>query len=159
MSDQKVWDVFCSYNWGYQRRNQEKVREIRNKLIYELNISAWMDIEEMKSGELSKKIFEGIANSKVFISFLSPSYLESKNCINELCLAKKCGKEVIFFLSEDPSHNLEQLLETKMPAGFYKHDLKLLRSEEDLIDKVKQVLKNQVSHLFFKTHCYEANLF
>jgi len=145
MQNQKQWDVFCSYNWGSQRKNQTKVREIRNNLICELNITAWMDIVEMQSGELSQKIFEGIANSKVFICFLTPNYLESINCINELCLAKKLAKEMIFFVTDDPSNNIEQLIEKNAPAGFYKNDLQLLRNENELVDKVRQALKNQVS--------------
>jgi hypothetical protein len=142
-----LWDVFCSYNWGSQRKNQTKVREIRSNLIRELNITAWMDIFEMQSGQLSQKIFEGIANSKVFICFLTPSYLESINCINELCLAKKLAKEMIFIVTDDPSNNIEELIEKKAPAGFYKNELKLLRNEQELVDKVRQALKNQVSIL------------
>jgi hypothetical protein len=147
MQIQKQWDVFCSYNWGSQRKNQTKVREIRSNLIRELNITAWMDIFEMQSGQLSQKIFEGIVNSRVFICFLTPSYLESTNCINELCLAKKLAKEMIFIVTDDPSNNIEELIEKKAPAGFYKNELKLLRNEQELVDKVRQALKNQVSIL------------
>ena len=149
MQNQKHWDIFCSYNWGSQRKNQTKVGEIRIKLIRELNISAWMDIIEMQSGELSRKIFEGVANSKIFICFLTPNYLDSVNCINELCLAKKIAKEVIFFVCDDPLQNIEQLLEKKMPAGFYKSDLQLLRNEDELVEKVRRALKNQVSFFLF----------
>ena len=145
MQNQKQWDVFCSYNWGSQRKNQIRVSEIRDKLMHELKITAWLDIIEMQSGQLSRKIFEGVANSKVFICFLTPNYLESINCINELCLAKKLAKEMIFFVTDDPSNNIEHLIEKKAPAGFYKNEFKLLRDEKELVDKVRQALKNQVS--------------
>ena len=99
----------------------------------------------MRSGELSRKIFEGIANSKVFICFLTPNYLESVNCMNELCLAKKLAKEMIFIVTDDPSNNIEELIEKKAPARFYKNELKLIRNEQELVDKVRQALRNQVS--------------
>ena len=96
----------------------------------------------MHSGDLYQKIFEGIASSKVFICFLTSNYLESINCINELCLAKKLAKEMIFFVTDDPSNNIEHLLEKKAPEGFYKNDLQLLRNKNELVDKVRQARKN-----------------
>jgi hypothetical protein len=59
---------------------------------------------------------------------------------------------VIFFVSEDPLSNMEELLETKMPAGFLKHDLKLLRNEEELVQKVRQVLNSQVNYICLIKH-------
>jgi hypothetical protein len=67
MTSNKKWDAFLSYSWGQKCLNQAKVIEICNYLVSELHITAWIDVVEMKSGELSKKIFEGIKGSKLFI--------------------------------------------------------------------------------------------
>ena len=37
------------------------------------------------------------------------------------------------------------MIEKKAPAGFYNKDLKLIRNEEELVDKVRQALRKQVS--------------
>ena len=142
MDSSKEWDVFCSYCWGPQRRNQVKVKDIRDYLMTELGITAWLDIVEMQAGELSRKIYEGIAQSKVIIIFLTPEYLDSKNCINEICLSNKMGKKMIFYISEDLSGNIRELIPKKMPKEVYSENLVFLDDRSELLKAVKEALKN-----------------
>ena len=140
METHKSWDVFCSYCWGEKRRNQEKVKELRSYLIDQLKITAWMDINEMKTGTLSKKVYAGIANSKIVIAFITPEYFDSKNCLNEICLANKCGKNIIFFITEDYSNDIDVVIVKKMPNEVYRKDLVFLRDREQLLEEIKIAL-------------------
>ena len=52
---------------------------------------------------------------------------------------------MIFIVTDDPLNNIEELIEKKALTGFYKKDLKLIRNELELVDNVRQALRNQVS--------------
>jgi hypothetical protein len=138
----KSWDAFFSYSVGPRRLNQEKVVEIRNFLTSELHISSWIDVVEMKSGELSKKVFEGVKGSKLFISFITGEYSDSKNCMNELCLAKKFGKEIIYFINEDTS-GMDHAAITKniiKEIAFYIGTSQFYTRKEDLLSALRNSL-------------------
>jgi hypothetical protein len=94
----------------------------------------------MQSGELSRKIYKGIAQSKIVIIFLTPEYLESKNCINEMCLSKKFAKNMVFFISEDPAGHIMELIQKKMPKEVYRSDIVYLREKEKLLLIVQELL-------------------
>jgi len=78
MGDNKSWDAFVSYTWGPKRSNQEKVIQICNDLSDKLKLTTWIDVVEMQSGELSRKVFEGIKGSKLFFCFITGDYSDSK---------------------------------------------------------------------------------
>jgi hypothetical protein len=139
------------------------VKELRSYLIDQLKITAWMDIYEMKTGTLSKKIYEGIANSKIVIAFITPEYFDSKNCLNEICLAKKCGKNIIFFITEDYAKDIEVIIVRKMPNDVYRKDLVFLRDREQLVEETKSALSRHTVRfknlLFLKKQITEFQLF
>lgn len=141
----KNWDAFFSYNWGIKRSNQKKVIEIRNYITSELQIKTWIDMVEMKSGDLSKNVFNGIKGSKLFICFITSDYSDSKNCMNELCLAKKLGKEIIFYISEDISGMSQDVLTKNVlkEVAFYMGESVYYTRKNDLRDAVKKSLNKQ----------------
>jgi len=141
----KTWVAFLTYNWGPKRFNQKKVIDIRNMLTTEMQIRTWIDVIEMKSGDLSKKVFDAIKNSKIFICFITGDYSDSKNCMNELCLAKKFGKEIIFYVSEDISGMSQDLLTKNVlkEVAFYMGDSTFYTRKIDLKDAVKAALNKQ----------------
>lgn len=145
MDINKNWDVYCSYAKGYNRSNQAKVIEIRNYLVSKLNITTWIDVVEMKTGQLSKKVYEGIVNSHLFLCFINDDYSDDKNCVNELCLAKKFGKEIIFFIYED-TRGMDQEAITKniiKEIAFYIGKSRYYTSKEDLLEAVQISLIRQ----------------
>jgi hypothetical protein len=141
----KTWDVFFSYSAGPKRLNQEKVVEIRNYLTTQLQITSWIDVVEMKTGELSKKVFEGVKGSKMFICFITGEYSDNKNCMNELCLAKKFGKEIIFYVVEDTSGMSQDMLTKNVlkEVAFYMGDDVYYTRKNELVDAVKKALEKQ----------------
>ena len=107
------WDVFFSYHGDTS--NQQKVIEIRNFLISNLRITTWFDsIEVTQPGERSKKIFQGVSNSKIFLCFVTPEYSDSEGCLNELYLAKRLGKKMLFYVSKEDTTGMDQEQLTKM---------------------------------------------
>jgi len=86
-----LMDVFISYNWS----NKEDVLKIKNELSYE-GITVWIDDEQIKGGDwLYEDIVKGIHNSKIIICFLSPDYINSKNCGIEVSLSGDYKKPII----------------------------------------------------------------
>lgn len=70
----KEWDIFISY----AAEDKEIVLELYS-LLQKQNLKVWLDKEELKIGDsVTKNINEGLLNSKYFISFISPNYLNKK---------------------------------------------------------------------------------
>ncbi|KAL5016538.1 hypothetical protein ScPMuIL_006127 [Solemya velum] len=83
--------VFISYQWD----SQTEVKSMRDKLE-RVGFSCWMDIGQMGGGDqLNMRIEEGIRNSKVVIACLSPKYIVSHHCNQELSLADLLNKTII----------------------------------------------------------------
>lgn len=145
MADKKSWDAFVSYTWGPKRSNQEKVIDICNFLNEELKLTTWIDVVQMQEGELSKKVFDGIKRSKLFLCFITGDYSDSKNCMNELCLAKKFAKEIIYYVSEDTSGmSQDQLTKNVLKeVAFYMADAVYYTRKDELLDAVQKALEKQ----------------
>ncbi|XP_069126661.1 uncharacterized protein [Argopecten irradians] len=83
--------VFISYQWDCQ----DEVKALRDRLE-KVGLSCWMDIGQMGGGDqLNIKIDEGIRNSKVVLSCVSPKYVVSHHCNRELSLADLLAKPII----------------------------------------------------------------
>ena len=142
MEFQKSWDLYCSYSNSKNRRNQAKVIEIRNYLVSKLNITTWIDVVEMKNGQLAKKVYEGIANSRLFLCFVTGDYSDDKDCTNELCLAKKFGKEIIYFINEDTTGMDHEAITKNIikEIAFYLGKSQFYTRKEDLLPEVRNSL-------------------
>lgn len=153
------WDVFCSYAKGNNRKNQSRVIEIRNYLVSQLKIKTWIDVVEMKNGQLSKKIYEGILNSKLFICFVTSEYSYDKFCVNELCLAKKFGKEIFFFINED-ARGMNQETITKniiKEIAFYIGASTIFTQKEVLMGAIRESLvKKEVRSIL---NCFHLTIY
>ena len=85
-------DVFLSY----RRADVEFAQKLYNKLK-ETDRGIWVDWENLPPGVegFSDEIQRGIQGSDAFVCILSPSYLESEYCLQELREALKLKKRVI----------------------------------------------------------------
>ncbi|CAH1251192.1 LRRIQ4 [Branchiostoma lanceolatum] len=83
--------VFLSYNWDHQ----DKVLLLHDRL-QERGYSCWMDIKQMGGGDsLYEMMDKGIRGAKVVISCVTPPYAESKNCQDEVALARNLDMPII----------------------------------------------------------------
>ena len=148
MSSKKYWDVYCSYAPG--KTNQEKVIEILKYLTIEFYFKAWLHVFEIQTGEKLTKIYEGITKSHIFLCFVTPDYSENKDCINELCLAKKLGKEIIYFLNVDTTGLNQEMLTQQVlkQVSFYMGDAIYYRKKEELLEPIQKALKNRKVNVF-----------
>ena len=130
------WDVFFSYH--PDKLNQQKVIAIRNYLVLNLRITTWFDsIEVTQPGERAKKIFQGLSNSKLFLCFVTPEYSDNEQCLNELFLAKRLGKKMIFFVYQEDTTgmNQEQLAKDVFKTvSFYLGDNIYYRNKKELLE-------------------------
>lgn len=143
MTIKKSWDIFCSYN-NDNKQNRQRVIDIRNYLVSNLNITTWIDVLEVQSGEKLRKVYEGVTNSNLFLCFVSSDYSDNKDCINELCLAKNFGKKIIFFINEDVSGMKQEMLAINVlkEVTFYMGDTIYYRNKEELLEAIKLALQN-----------------
>ena len=93
---------------------------------------------------LENRFRDGIDNSRVFLSFLAPKYLESKNCNIELSYAHEKNKKIIpIYIKKCESSNwpaalvdIKNYLEPILFARFYRlkeNDLKEENLKKQLI--------------------------
>jgi hypothetical protein len=63
--------------------------------------------------------------------------------MNELCLAKKFGKEIIFFINQDISSMKQEIMTKKVikEVGFYMGDSAYYTKEDQLLEVVKTALE------------------
>ncbi|CAH1264332.1 LRRIQ4 [Branchiostoma lanceolatum] len=98
--------VFLSYNWDHQN----KVLLLRKRLE-ERGYSCWLDKDQVgPGGHLLKKMDDGIREAKVVVSCVTPPYVESKNCQDEVVLAHTLQRHIIPVI-------LEELQTTWPPPG------------------------------------------
>jgi hypothetical protein len=95
-NNQQEYDVFVSYSW------QKNVNQIRSAIqLLQDSFKTWVDTEQLNHGCLiADECYKGIINSKVFVCFLTESYLTSRICIRQLALAYGLNKPIIFIQSE-----------------------------------------------------------
>lgn len=72
-----MYDAFISY----RRDNGFYIARLVRDQLEKREISAFLDLEELRSGEFNRKLYEAIGNSKNFILILSPGALD--RCVNE----------------------------------------------------------------------------
>ncbi|XP_035665275.1 uncharacterized protein LOC118408573 [Branchiostoma floridae] len=83
--------VFLSYQWDHQ----DKVLLLHDRL-QERGYSCWMDIKQMGGGDsLYEMMDKGIRGAKVVVSCVTPPYAESKNCRDEVALARNLNTPII----------------------------------------------------------------
>ena len=87
-----ISDVFISY----RRADITFVRQLVDALI-ETDREVWVDWEDIPpaSTDWWEDIKRGIAGADAFIAILSPRYLQSEICLNELAEAFELGKKII----------------------------------------------------------------
>lgn len=75
--DNRIYDAFISY----RRENGFFVAQtLRDKLL-EKGIRAYLDHEELQSGDFNERLYEAIENSRCFVLVLPPNALD--RCVNE----------------------------------------------------------------------------
>ena len=72
-----MYDAFISY----RRDNGFYIARLVRDQLEKREISAFLDLEELRSGEFNKKLYEAIGNSRNFILILSPGALD--RCVYE----------------------------------------------------------------------------
>ncbi len=96
-SETQEWDLFISYSHKDADRAFEFVRELKHQ---KPNLRVFVDRLELQPGVAWQyEIYEALDKSKKVVSFLSPSYLSSKVCIEEFNIAlfrqREVGKNVL----------------------------------------------------------------
>uniref|UniRef100_T1IR33 non-specific serine/threonine protein kinase n=1 Tax=Strigamia maritima TaxID=126957 RepID=T1IR33_STRMM len=83
--------VFLSYHWDVQ----DEVLLLRTKLE-QAGFRCWMDIGQIGGGDhLQIKLYEGISNAKIVVSCITPKYVVSNVCSQEVILADLLGKPIV----------------------------------------------------------------
>ncbi|XP_019636297.1 PREDICTED: uncharacterized protein LOC109478932 [Branchiostoma belcheri] len=83
--------VFLSYQWDHQ----DRVLLLHDRL-QERGYGCWMDIKQMGGGDsLYQMMDKGIREAKVIVSCVTPPYVESPNCQDEVALARTLKKPII----------------------------------------------------------------
>ena len=123
--------IMISYQWD----SQTKVQEIHKALKgHQFNI--WIDVEKM-SGDIYKKMAEGVEGAEIIIVCMSSKYQQSKNCNIELKYAQDKGKNIIPIKIEDgysPSGSLGLITAGKVYVDFsnwskFDENIKSLKKE------------------------------
>lgn len=69
---------------SYSRRNKEAVGRIRTDL-FSADVDCWIDVADILAGErINPAVAAAIAGSDLFFSYVTPEYLESRWCMQEL---------------------------------------------------------------------------
>ncbi|XP_078583899.1 uncharacterized protein LOC144866412 [Branchiostoma floridae x Branchiostoma japonicum] len=83
--------VFLSYQWDHQ----DQVLLLHDRL-QERGYGCWMDIKQMGGGDsLYQMMDKGIREAKVVVSCVTPPYVESPNCQDEVALARTLKMPII----------------------------------------------------------------
>ena len=97
-------EIFISYNWGKDRKNQRRVLRLKNYLEKHYNVPVWMDTNKILVGsKLGKEIETGIRGCKIFIMCVTAEYATRPNCEKEYTLAVTLGKPILPILFENVS--------------------------------------------------------
>ena len=93
--------VYISYHWDIY----EKVNTFYNKFTRDCRLRVWFDKKELTLSSNNESYFgqpaKKIRKSKIFLCFITKSYLKSKICIKELVHADKLDKSIIYIMIED----------------------------------------------------------
>jgi len=129
------YDIFLSYSHGKQDKLIPQAYRIY-KMLTDAGFTVWFDLDQIKSSEpdVKKSMRSGINNSTVFLTLLSPDYMQSYNCNYEFAHANAKRKPIVTckvksgsyktgdfhhitpFASElIPSHSLKNLLSILTP--------------------------------------------
>ena len=88
--------VFISYSHADLSKVLAVIKELKKR-----GIDVWYD-EGVEAGtEWPEYIAKKIKNAEVFIAFMSPSFVGSVNCRNEINFARNCKKEMLVVYLED----------------------------------------------------------
>eukprot|EP00512_Aurantiochytrium_limacinum_P008835 CAMPEP_0171541646 /NCGR_PEP_ID=MMETSP0960-20121227/1889_1 /TAXON_ID=87120 /ORGANISM="Aurantiochytrium limacinum, Strain ATCCMYA-1381" /LENGTH=241 /DNA_ID=CAMNT_0012089023 /DNA_START=42 /DNA_END=767 /DNA_ORIENTATION=- len=82
---QKTYDVFLSHSWGKDKSIHKLARDVGDVLQKEYGISCWLDEKEVKHGDISTVLAQGINDSTLGVVFVSREYMDKVNSdpINE----------------------------------------------------------------------------
>ena len=133
-------NLFFSYNWGENRKNVDKVRDMYDQVKKEIeNVNIWWDQNELKVDDWKKKIFEGISNSDIFVAFMTSKYCSSENAKKELDLAVGLKKQILFFINENVENMSHQQIIKDIfnEAAFDLGNKMYFKTKEQLITAIK----------------------
>ena len=82
-NNKKKFDIFLSYN----SFSKETVELLHQKLTEKLGARIWIDLEQVKNGDLHEQLTDGILNSYIFLCCITKNYCESANCVKEISYA------------------------------------------------------------------------
>jgi hypothetical protein len=118
-------DVFISYS----RRDQVFARRLFDRIEQE-RLSGWADWEGIPySAEWWAEIRKGIESAHSFVCVLSPAYITSRICNDELAYARQLNKRIIPVVRRELRQNGEFLPEIKV--GLYGRPWAALAEEND----------------------------
>ena len=135
-------ECFISYCWA----QKPKVKLLKQS-IESHGIKCWMDEQQMEGGSmLFEEIDQGISDSSVVISCLSPEYTKSVNCNREVLLATDRKKTTIPVLVEEleqwpPRGNLGPILAGKLYIDLTDTKLGEGKDSEELQPLIQSVLQ------------------
>jgi uncharacterized protein with NAD-binding domain and iron-sulfur cluster len=85
---------------SYSHSNKEIVHRVADELI-KLNYKIWIDRDLTEGHMLFADIQNGIEISHLIICFISKTYCDSQNCMNEITLAYNQKKKILPIMLDD----------------------------------------------------------
>ncbi|NET35763.1 MAG: TIR domain-containing protein [Cyanothece sp. SIO1E1] len=136
-------DVFISYS----RFDSEFVRKLNNTLQIQ-GQTTWFDQESIAAGDdFQREIYQGIERSNNFLFIISPSSVDSSDCMDALGQAQKLNKRIVSVLYQDiPSAALPPALARIKGIDFRHHRRDFLARFGELI----RTLESDPDHV--RTH-------
>lgn len=80
VNDDKEWDCFLSHSWGKNKLTHQRVVLVAQELETH-GLRVWVD-EEQLSDTVEQGVVQGMAESHVFVAFVTREYLEASNKAN-----------------------------------------------------------------------------
>jgi len=78
----KIYDAFLTHNWGEEVRgvfeNHAKVEKIYEGLT-SVGIRCWFDREKLRGNDIRVAMYQGVAESRTMICFITKAYKEKVN--------------------------------------------------------------------------------
>ena len=91
---------------SYSRKNSDFVRKLNNEL-QRLNRHTWVDWEDIPRGEpWLNQIYQGIEQAHSLVCIISPPFLMSEICNEEITYAFKNNKRILPLILEQPSDSI-----------------------------------------------------
>src|SRR5918993_1621660 len=123
-------DVFISY----AREDQEFVDELHDALE-EHNRDTWIDREDIPlTAKWKEEVFSAIENADFYAAVISPDFIASKPCRDELDHAAQNNKRMVPLWHRD-------VADEDVPLDLSSHQYVYLRESDDFEDAFERLLK------------------